>query len=286
MKCTFIALGLLLVVSAGQSVHATTYRCPPGQLAFTFDDGPHPKHTPQVLDVLQKAGIKGTFYLLGEKVKAHPELVQRIHREGHEIGIHGWDHQRMDKLSGGATAVEKQLRDTWDAILKALGNTRNPAVIKTMRPPYGKTGRQLVPKVAGKLYLEAVNWSFSPQDWQYIGEGTLDSQPADVAVGKVNAATTQMLADIDWRLKHMNPVKRGEIILQHDTLPQTPGVLANLIERIQSKQFRIVTVSQCLADNPSKANLQSERLVDKLEIGYRHVKNATRNLVASVRKSR
>jgi peptidoglycan/xylan/chitin deacetylase (PgdA/CDA1 family) len=64
-----------------------------GQIALTFDDGPHPVYTPQLLDLLQSHQIKATFFILGQKAEQYPELVRRMHHEGHQIGIHNYTHR-------------------------------------------------------------------------------------------------------------------------------------------------------------------------------------------------
>lgn len=62
------------------------------EIAFTFDDGPDPCYTPELLDLLKEHGIKATFFVLGKKAKQYPELIERMHREGHQIGIHNYTH--------------------------------------------------------------------------------------------------------------------------------------------------------------------------------------------------
>ncbi|MFD1954900.1 polysaccharide deacetylase family protein [Paenibacillus thailandensis] len=86
---------------------------------LTFDDGPG-KHTPEVLDVLQAAGVKGTFFMLGKYVELHPDIVRRIVKEGHGVGNHTYDHV-YDKLYGGFDAFAEQVLATEDAIYAAAG---------------------------------------------------------------------------------------------------------------------------------------------------------------------
>jgi peptidoglycan-N-acetylglucosamine deacetylase len=68
-------------------------------LAMTFDDGPSAEYTPRLLDLLKARHLKATFFLIGQNVQAHPELVRRIIAEGHEVGNHTWDHPQLSKLS-------------------------------------------------------------------------------------------------------------------------------------------------------------------------------------------
>jgi peptidoglycan-N-acetylglucosamine deacetylase len=66
---------------------------------MTFDDGPSAEYTPRLLDLLKARHLKATFFLIGQNVQAHPELVRRIIADGHEVGNHTWDHPQLSKLS-------------------------------------------------------------------------------------------------------------------------------------------------------------------------------------------
>src|SRR2546426_4604215 len=83
-------------------------------IAMTFDDGPSASLTPKLLDLLAAHHIKVTFFVIGENVAEHPEIVERAAREGHEIGNHTWTHPRLDKMSDAA--VRRELSRTDDAI--------------------------------------------------------------------------------------------------------------------------------------------------------------------------
>src|SRR6266446_5278073 len=99
-------------------------------IAMTFDDGPSATLTPKLLDLLAAHHIKATFFVIGQNVADHPEIVQRAAREGHEIGNHSWSHPYLAKMSDDA--VRRELRRTDGAIKDATG--RRPTL---MRPPYG-----------------------------------------------------------------------------------------------------------------------------------------------------
>src|SRR2546430_4197491 len=99
-------------------------------IAITFDDGPSETLTPKLLDLLAAHHIKATFFVIGENVAEHPEIVTRAAREGHEIGNHSWSHPNFGKMSDDS--VRSQLRRTDDAIRGATGS--RPTL---MRPPYG-----------------------------------------------------------------------------------------------------------------------------------------------------
>ena len=99
-------------------------------IAMTFDDGPSATLTPKLLDLLAAHHIKATFFVIGENVAEHPEIVARAAREGHEIGNHSWSHPNFGKMSD--ESVRRQLQQTDDAIKNATG--KRPTL---MRPPYG-----------------------------------------------------------------------------------------------------------------------------------------------------
>ncbi len=85
----------------------------PIEIALTFDDGPHPEHTPRLLDVLANAGVRGTFFVIGERAEQHPELIRRIADDGHELGNHTWTHSEPSLTSAvrflGEVALTRRL---------------------------------------------------------------------------------------------------------------------------------------------------------------------------------
>jgi len=92
----------------------TAVRTPSPVVAMTFDDGPHPTHTPRLLDMLRERGLKATFYLIGNRVVQYPQIARRIADEGHEIGNHSWSHPFLDRL--GTAAVTREIDQTTNAI--------------------------------------------------------------------------------------------------------------------------------------------------------------------------
>jgi peptidoglycan/xylan/chitin deacetylase (PgdA/CDA1 family) len=99
-------------------------------IALTFDDGPHQKLTPRLLDLLAEHHIHVTFFVVGENAIEHPEILQRAVREGHEIGNHTWSHPNLAKMSD--ENVRSQIKRTEEAITNAIGS--RPILF---RPPYG-----------------------------------------------------------------------------------------------------------------------------------------------------
>lgn len=102
-----------------------------GEIALTFDDGPHPVTTRAILEILRAHDVRATFFLLGHKVEAHPDVVREIQAAGHAIGIHGFEHDRLFSLRSAAYA-QRQIERTRTAIEQACG------VRSTLfRPPIG-----------------------------------------------------------------------------------------------------------------------------------------------------
>jgi peptidoglycan/xylan/chitin deacetylase (PgdA/CDA1 family) len=101
------------------------------EVALTFDDGPSPTTTPRVLEELAKSALQATFFLVGRKALAHPELVREIMGAGHQVGLHGFEHDRLFSLRG-SESVARDIRRTQDA-LETAGAPR----ATLFRPPIG-----------------------------------------------------------------------------------------------------------------------------------------------------
>ena len=150
-----VILSALLVLVGGSAVNAAPRNV--GMVALTFDDGPDPIRTPIVLDRLRSTGTKATFFLVGEHVVQHPEIVKRIHDEGHVIGNHGWDHTDFNDLN--YDQARKQIADTNAEIEKIIG--KSPILF---RYPFGnetESGNQAIRDLGmwgGVLW----HWSHNP----------------------------------------------------------------------------------------------------------------------------
>ena len=112
-------------------------------IALTFDDGPSVSNTPKLLQILKDKDVRATFFMIGQNVAAHPDIVKQVAAAGHEIGSHTWSHPHLSRLS--VEAVTQELQKTQDAIEKVTGNKP-----QYLRPPYGdftNDERQWVPEI-------------------------------------------------------------------------------------------------------------------------------------------
>ena len=154
-------------------------------VALTFDDGPSPAHTPKVLGLLDAAGVKATFFVIGRKAAAHPAIVRAIVRRGHAVGVHGYAHDRLFSLRS-PKIVREDLTRAVETLEQITGE--RPVLF---RPPIGHTNARIA-KEADRLDLAVVGWSVRGID------GLARSDPRKVA-----ARVLQGLDD-------------GAIVLLHD----------------------------------------------------------------------
>lgn len=129
----------------------------PGELALTFDDGPNATWTPRLLNVLASHELQATFFLLGGRAKAEPELVRRAAAAGHLIGNHSWDHPNLARSS--SEVIREELRRTQDTLEQITGKA-----VKFFRPPYGAR-RPAVFHIAREMGLKLVLWNAMTSDW-------------------------------------------------------------------------------------------------------------------------
>ncbi|HBB31025.1 MAG TPA: polysaccharide deacetylase family protein [Cyanobacteria bacterium UBA8803] len=186
-------------------------------IALTFDDGPWPHTTSQVLNILKKQNIKATFFVVGRNVKNYPHIMKQVVKDGHAIGNHTWHHQ-YHNYSPGAAA--RELNDTAALIYKVTG-------VKTslFRPPAGILTNGLTAYAHQKKYA-VIMWSVDSQDWQ------------------ARNATPKAMSD-----SIVKNTKPGGIILLHDgggDRTKTVQALPLLIAELKKQGYQFVTVPQLL----------------------------------------
>jgi peptidoglycan/xylan/chitin deacetylase (PgdA/CDA1 family) len=183
-------------------------------IAMTFDDGPSATLTPKLLDLLAAHHIKATFFVIGENIAEHPEIVARAAREGHEIGNHSWSHPNFGKMSD--QGVRSQLQRTDDAIKNATGD--RPTL---MRPPYGSITAREKRWIHDEFGYRVILWDVDPFDWKRPGPAVVRSRI----------------------LKETQP---GSIVLSHDIHPGTIEAMPSTFDALEAKGFKFVTVSELI----------------------------------------
>ncbi|MBP1970522.1 peptidoglycan/xylan/chitin deacetylase (PgdA/CDA1 family) [Virgibacillus natechei] len=194
------------------------------RVALTFDDGPDPRFTPEVLDVLEEYDVPATFFLVGSRVEEHPDLVNRIHEEGHAIGNHTYSHPNLPEEEEGIGRLQWEVRETEDAIADVIGFQP-----RHFRSPYGMLNEELV-EALGEMNHTVVGWNVDSLDWKQI--------------------STEVI--IDNVLSNTGP---GSIILMHDAgdsgfededLSSTARALDEIISKLQADGIEFVTVPELI----------------------------------------
>ena len=186
-------------------------------IAMTFDDGPSAKLTPQLLDILKARNMHVTFFVLGEMVKPHPEILKRALAEGHEIGSHSWDHPDLAKKSDDF--VRSQLDRTRDEITAAIGQP-----VKLFRPPYGSLSKEQRRWIHDDYGYTIILWDVDPLDWKRPGPSVVEQ-------------------------RILEGTRNGSIILSHDIHPGTVEAMPDTFDKLLAKGFKFVTVSELIAMN-------------------------------------
>lgn len=180
------------------------------RIALTFDDGPHPKVTEGILDILDKYQAKATFFMLGSRVQYYPDIAKDVLARGHEVGNHTWNHSVLTKLS--TEQVSKEYTSTVGAITQAIG--QGPTVF---RPPYGATNDS----VNGQIPVPVVLWSIDTMDWKHRN-------------------AQQLLPYVQ------NNLHNNAIVLMHDIHQSTADGLDSVLAYLQSQGYEFVTVSEIM----------------------------------------
>ncbi|HEY9606036.1 MAG TPA: polysaccharide deacetylase family protein [Allocoleopsis sp.] len=187
-------------------------------IALTFDDGPWPKMTSEVLDTLKQQNVKATFFVVGKQVQRYPQLVKQAVAEGHAIGNHSWNHlyHHYD-----AAAASREIDNTASLVYKLTG-------VKTslFRPPGGILNNGLVNYAQGEKYT-TIMWSVDSRDWS-----------------PRHAASQQ-----GWISSMLKDAKPGGIILLHDgggNRSRTVKALPQLISELKKRGYQFVTVPELL----------------------------------------
>lgn len=186
-------------------------------VALTFDDGPHPKYTDEILDILEKYEIKATFFVIGKNAESYPEKLKRITKCGHEIGNHTYSHVTAGKTCVSDLSAELQRTHS---IVKNI--TGKDCVL--FRPPTGYCNTVAV-KSAAEMNYKIIVWTVDTRDWAHTS--------AENIIKNVKAH-----------------ISCGSIVLFHDYISPpspTPAALKELVPYLLNESYRFVTVSELLS---------------------------------------
>jgi len=199
-------------------------------VALTFDDGPSPVWTPQILDALKKAGVKATFFMIGEHVEKYPEIARRVAQEGHEIGNHTYGHQNL--LYFNKQELKDEIKKNEKIIKGVTGVTT-----KYFRPPKAWLSKREKKKIKEMGY-KIILWSLNSKDWVTFDDKYM----------------------IRYLVKNIRP---GDIILFHDSggafateggdRHETVLAVSRLVEKLEEKGYRFVTISELLKNSKEKS---------------------------------
>lgn len=183
----------------------------PKLVALTFDDGPKAATTARLLDGLEQRGVKATFFLIGAQIEENADLVCRMARSGHQIGIHTYDHVSLVDLS--RSDFDAQVQRTRHILEEVIGPGEY-----LLRPPYGLVDD------AVKRYADSpiILWSVDPEDWH---ERNVQREVAHI----------------------VSEVQDGDIILMHDIFPESVDAALQVVDQLHHAGYAFVTVEELFA---------------------------------------
>jgi polysaccharide deacetylase family sporulation protein PdaB len=183
------------------------------QIAITFDDGPHPVYTPDLLDILKRYQAKATFFLVGEMAEKYPYLVQAELAAGHSIGNHTYHHVNLTKIPEEYVATE----------IKACGEVLRSITGQAphlFRPPGGDYTPS-VAEAAEVLGYTMVLWTDDPGDYASPGQKVIETRV-------------------------LSRVSNGGIVLIHDGVQQTVDVLPQILSFLKKRGYQFVTINEMM----------------------------------------
>lgn len=187
------------------------------KVALTFDDGPHPRFTKEILEILEEYGITATFFIIGVNAENYPDSLKMIVDSGCEIGNHTYSHTRIDKMS--ENELENEILKCQEVLYSMTGVRP-----KLFRPPQGRVPNSLL-SVSERLGYDVILWSIDTLDWSHNPPNNICASVKNNLVG-------------------------GDIILMHDYISgknTTCDALRRLIPELLSKGYTFVTVSELIS---------------------------------------
>lgn len=182
------------------------------RVALTFDDGPHPRYTEQLLEGLRKRNVRVTFFVLGQSAELYPDLIREMAQDGHLIGNHTYSHIQLTRRNGQLFAEELQKTD---AVIYEITGQHTEFV----RPPYGAWDK----RYEESLNMIQVLWNVDPLDWCCSDAGTV--------VSRVLEKTNE-----------------NSIILLHDVYASSVEAALAIIDELSARGYEFVTVDEIILD--------------------------------------
>ena len=210
MENTGMGQSIAVQVSENSSIRAE--KTITAKVALTFDDGPHPVYTPQLLDGLKERGVHVTFFVVGKNILGNEALLKRMETEGHLIGNHTYSHIQL--TSGNRETFREELVKTNEILKNITGET-----VSFVRPPYGSWDKSF----EKELNMFPVLWNIDPLDWC--------SHNAECIAAKV-----------------VEKAGDGDIILMHDYYDTSVTAALEVVDVLQKRGFQFVTVEEILFD--------------------------------------
>lgn len=183
----------------------------PKLVALTFDDGPKSSTTPRLLEGLAQRGVKATFFLIGSQIEGNEALVRQMDAEGHQIGVHTFDHVTLQGLN--RRDFDAQVARTRQILEELLGHGNF-----LLRPPYGQVDQGVKSWAGSSVIL----WSVDPEDWHD--------------------------RDVARETRHiLDHVQNGDIILMHDIFPESVDAALAVVDALHAQGYAFVTVDELFA---------------------------------------
>ena len=204
-------------------------------VALTFDDGPHRTNTTKVLNSLLECGERGTFFVIGNRIKGFADLVQRENDEGHAVASHNWNHNSVAKMS--ASNMRSMVAKVNAAMIETIG-----IPVRYNRVPYGLYPQMISAKVGWPL----IQWSVDTYDWRGRYVSTI--------------------------MKNIRPqFTDGDIVLMHDIKDNTPDLVTTLIPWLQEEGYMLLTVDELFAKD--SVTLEPDTVYYRCEDGVTSIKH-------------
>lgn len=204
----------------GEKIEVKKRKIIPGKkyVAFTYDDGPGNQYHDLIREIFNEIDMSATFYVVGQKVKAHPDKLLKTYKDGHEIANHTWSHPDLRKLT--PIQIWKEFGSTNEQIFKVIGV--EPEYI---RPPYGAVNQKVRDELNNKIAL----WSVDSEDWR--------------------SRNTQKIVNMV-----LKDVKDGSVVLFHDLYKESYEATKILVPMLLKEGYQFVTFSELLEIKEKKSN--------------------------------